>query len=90
MGKVKTKRLRATAAVWTYKCTTKSDEATIESSGPIAADLGEALRVIQLHITRLSWIERDALFALTANIRTRLKAEREDYVPLLPKKGRVR
>ena len=39
-------------------------------------DLGEALRVLQIHITHLSKSERDALFALTGQVMARLKVER--------------
>lgn len=79
MSKPRAKRkapLRATPERWTFEVMTNNGLARIESSGPIDPNLGEALRVLQIHITRLSRSERDTLFALTAHVvaRTR-KAE---------------
>lgn len=70
------KPLRATPEHWTYKVKTNDGKAIVESSGPINPDLGEALRVLQIHITHLSKSERDALFALTGQVMARLKVER--------------
>jgi len=77
----KTKRktpLRATSERWLFKIMTNNGLACIESSGPIDANLGEALRVLQIHITQLSRSEQDTLFALTAHVRERTRVELGD------------
>ena len=53
----------------------KREKAIVESSGPINPDLGEALRVLQIHITHLMQSEQDALFALTSQVMARLKLD---------------
>ena len=65
--------IRATPQRWTFKVVTHSGDSRIESSGPIDPKLGEALRVLQLHITLLSQSERDTLYALTAHVVERTK-----------------
>lgn len=70
-------RIRATEERWTYKVMTNNGLCRIESSGAIFADLGEALRTLQLHITHLSRSEQDTLFALTNHVEARMKALRE-------------
>ena len=69
------KPLRATPDRWTYKVKTNDGKAIVESSGPINPDLGEALRVLQIHITHLMQSEQDALFALTSQVMARLKLD---------------
>ncbi len=68
--------LRATEERWLFKVMTNNGLSRIESSGPILADLGESLRVLQLHITHLSKSEEDTLFALTSHVKARLSAVR--------------
>ena len=67
------KPLRATPDLWTYKVKTNDGKAIVESSGAIDANLGEALRVLQIHIVHLTPREQDMLFTLTECVTTRLK-----------------
>lgn len=67
---------RATEERWLFKVMTNNGSSRIESSGPILADLGEALRTLQVHITHLSKSEEDTLFALTNHVRVRISADR--------------
>ena len=69
-------RLRATEERWLFKVVTNDGKTSIESKGPILADLGEALRTLQVHITHLSKSEEDTLFALTNHVRARISADR--------------
>jgi len=69
-------RLRATEERWLFKVVTNDGKTRVESSGPIAAGLGECLRTLQVHITHLSQSEEDTLFALTNHVNSRMKAAR--------------
>ena len=67
--------LRATPERWTFKVVTNDGKTRIESVGPIEPSLGEALRVLQLHITCLSQSEKDMLHVLTSHVRERMRVE---------------
>lgn len=67
------KPLRATPDRWTYKVKTNDGKSIVESSGPIDPALGEALRVLQIHITHLTSREQVMLFELTGVVMERLR-----------------
>lgn len=67
--------LRATPELWTFKVVTNDGKTRIESAGPLDPKLGESLRVLQLHIARLSQSEQDMLHVLTSHVRERMRAE---------------
>ena len=68
--------LRATPARWTFRVVTNDGKHRVESKGPIDPTLGEARRVLQIHITHLSENEQEALYALTRRALERMKAKR--------------
>jgi hypothetical protein len=67
--------LRATPERWTFRVVTNDGKTRIESKGSIDPSLGEALRVLQIHIAHLSWSEQDMLRVLTSHVRDRMKGK---------------
>lgn len=65
--------LRASPELWTFKVITNDSKTRIESAGPVNPDLGKCLRVLQLHISRLSIHEQIALIELTNRVIARME-----------------
>jgi len=79
VGEIASKKrvpLRATPDRWVYKTSTNDGKTKIESMGSIDPSLGEAIRVLQLHITNLTPDEKERLVSFMGQVRERLKAAR--------------
>jgi len=70
--------LRATPERWTFRVMTNDGKTRIESKGSIDPNLGDALRVLQIHIAHLSRSEQDMLCALTSHVRDRMKGKAKE------------
>ena len=70
------KVLRATPESWTFYVKTNDGKTRIETSGPIDPVSGECLRILQIHIARLTTEELGMLAAFTNRVVTRVKGSR--------------